>query len=224
MTTIHNTIATPCQASREALNQAAEALRLSGADVLQAERAMKAKEIDLRLLHIRARQDRDAMMNAFHVFVVLGQEIQRLQFEVTSYDAEHQRALKERNSAGDELDRAARMQGTPYMHSPDELERAAVRFAAAQQVLDHLQSKEATAKRRADALALRQAEEAIGEIERLYRQKDTVQKESADTARFADSQWNTLRNQWIAAMDAERECQKALRKASQNYAANIVLQ
>lgn len=224
MTTIDNTIATPCQASREALSKAASDLRQAGWAVRSAEQAMKAKEIELRLLYIKARQDRDAMMNAFHVFVVLGQEIQRLQFEVTSYDAEHQRALNERNAAGDELDRAARVQGTPYMHSPDELERAAVRFAAAQQVLDHLQSKEATAKRRADAVTLRQAEDAIGEIERLYRQKDTVQKESADTARFADSQWNTLRNQWIAALDAERECQKTLRKASQNYAANTVLQ
>lgn len=221
--TTSNTI-TPCQSSREALTKAAANLRQAGVDVRSAEREMKAKEVALRLLYIKAREDRDAMMHAFHIFVALGQELQRLQFEVTSYDAEHERALKERNAAGDELDRAARVQGTPYMHSSDELERAAIRFAAAQQVLDHLQSKEATAKRRADAVALRQAESAIGELERLYRAKDSVQKESADTARFADSQWNVLRNNWIAALEAERECQKALRKASQNFAADAILQ
>ncbi len=224
MTTLTTNTTSPCDTARDALKKAATDLRQSGANVADADRKLKAKTVDLRQLNIKALADRTAMFDAFYAYAVLGQEIKRLQFEVDSYDTEHERAKCKRNAAGDELDRAARVQGTPYMHSPDELERAAVRFAAAQHVLDLLQSKEASAKRRADAVALRQAESAIEELERLYREKDATQKASRETANHSDSEWNQLRSQWMRAMDAESECQKALRKASQDYAASVILQ
>lgn len=218
MTTTNDTT---CPA-RQALDKAAADLRHAGSEILRAERAMTAKKIELRLLNIKAQEDRDAMFSAFHAFALLGNELRRLKFEVESYDVEHARALKERNQAGDELDRAASVQGTSRMHSPDELARAAVRFTAAQQVLDQLQSKEAVAKRRKDALELRQAESAIEELERLYKQKDAVEKSSRETALVADSEWNVLRNEWLKAMQAEDACKKALRLASIVYTASVI--
>lgn len=218
MTTTNDTT---CPA-RQALDKAAADLRNACSEILRAERAMTAKKIELRLLYIKAQEDRDAMFSAFHAFALLGSELQRLKFEVESYDTEHERALRERNQAGDELDRAARVQGTDRMHSSEELARAAVRFTAAQQVLDQLQSKEAVAKRRKDAVELRQAESAIQELERLYRQKDDTQKASRESAQLADSQWNVLRNDWLKAMQVEDACKKALRLASIVYTASVI--
>lgn len=218
MTTTNDTT---CPA-RQALDKAAADLRNACSEILRAERAMTAKKVELRLLYIKAREDRDAMFSAFHAFALLGSELQRLKFEVESYDTEHERALRERNQAGDELDRAARVQGTDRMHSTEELARAAVRFTAAQQVLDQLQSKEAVAKRRKDAVELRQAESAIQELERLYRQKDDTQKASRESAQLADSQWNVLRNDWLKAMQVEDACKKALRLASIVYTASVI--
>ncbi len=221
MTKSNTTHDTTCPA-RDALNKAAVDLRNAGSDILKAERAMKAKEVELRLFNIKAQEDRDLMFNAFHAFATLGNELRRLKFEVESYDAEHERALKERNAAGDELDRAARVQGTGRMHSEQELERAAVRFTAAQHVLDQLQSKEAVAKRRSDAVELRKAEACIDEIERRYRQSDATEKASRETARLADSEWNALRNTWIQALQAEDTCKKELRRASVVYTASVI--
>lgn len=218
MTTTNDTT---CPA-RQALDKAAADLRNACSEILRAERAMTAKKVELRLLYIKAQEDRDAMFSAFHAFALLGSELQRLKFEVESYDTEHERALRERNQAGDELDRAARVQGTDRMHSSEELARAAVRFTAAQQVLDQLQSKEAVAKRRKDAVELRQAESAIQELERLYRQKDDTQKASRESAQLADSQWNVLRNDWLKAMQVEDACKKALRLASIVYTASVI--
>lgn len=218
MTTTYDTT---CPA-RQALDNAAADLRAAGAEILRAERAVTAKKVELRLLYIKAREDRDAMFSAFHAFALLGSELKRLKFEVESYDTEHERALRERNQAGDELDRAARVQGTDRMHSPEELARAAVRFTAAQQVLDQLQSKEAVAKRRKDAVELRQAESAIEELERLYRQKDATQKASRESAEVADSEWNVLRNELLKAIQAEDACKKALRLASIVYTASVI--
>lgn len=212
---------TTCPA-RQALDKAAADLRAAGSEILRAERAQTAKKVELRLLNIKAQEDRDAMFAAFPAFALLGGELRRLKFEVDSYDAEHARALRDRNAAGDELDRAARVQGTDQMHSAEELARAAVRFTAAQQVLDQLQSKEAVAKRRKDAADLRQALSVVEELERLYRQKDATEKASRESAQVADCEWTVLRNEWLKAIEAEAKCKKALRLASIVYTASVI--
>ncbi len=221
MTLPSTTNDTTCLA-RQALDKAAADLRYAGSEILKAERAMSAKKIELRLLNMKAQDDRDAMFSAFHAFATLGNELRRIKFEVESYDSEHERALRERNAAGDELDRAARVQGTSKMHSQDELARAAVRFAAAQHVLDLLQSQEAKAKRRKDVVELRKAEACIDELERLYKQKDATEKSSCASAQVVEAEWNVLRNDWLKSMQVEDECKKALRLASQVYTASVI--
>jgi len=221
VTTPSTTNDTTCPA-RQALDKAAADLRNAGSEILKAERAMSAKKVELRLSNMKAQDDRDSMFAAFHAFATLSNELRRLKFEVESYDCEHERALRERNAAGDELDRAARVQGTGKMHSEDELARAAVRFAAAQHVLDLLQSQEAKAKRRKDVLELRQAEASIDELERLYKQSDDIEKSSRASAQVVEAEWNVLRNEWLKAMKAEDECKKALRLASLVYTASVI--
>jgi len=216
MTTTDTTTTTT---NHQALLQAAQDLRNAQAAARAAERRFDDKLPEVRQENVKALADKNSMYDAFSKMAVQSHEVERLRSAVENFDAEHNRAKGERNQAGDQLDHIAEhLSSESLNYSSVDLERAAVRFNAAQAVLDQLEKGPVQAKRRADAVAWRQAEAKYAELKAAYQAKKVVFETQTEVARQQDDAWNVLRGERQQCWHHVDECRKALRLAARAFA------
>jgi hypothetical protein len=204
---------------QDALKQAAQNLREAQAAYIAADRRVEAKLPEVRQENIKALADKNSMYDAFHVMAVQSHEVERLRSAVENFDNEHNRAKQERNQAGDQLDHIAEhLSGEGLSYSMADLERAAVRFNAAQAVLDQLEKGPVQAQRRADAVAWRQAEAKYAELKAAYEAKKVVFETQTEAAKNAEDVWSQIQGERMLCAVNIDACRKALRIAARAFA------
>lgn len=204
---------------QDALKQAAQNLREAQAAYIAADRRVAAKLPEVRQENIKAQADKYSMYDAFHAMAVQSHEVERLRSAVENFDAEHDRAKQERNQAGDQLDHIAEHFSSGSLnYSMADLERAAVRFDAAQTVLDQLEKGPVQAQRRADAVAWRQAEAKYAELKAAYEAKKLVFETQTEAARNVEDAWSRIQGDRVQCAMNIDACRKALRIAARAFA------
>lgn len=215
-----NTTPTTTASNKTALHLAAEALRAAEKKTADALRAVDAHVAILRAQSIQARESKSKMYDAFHAMAVQGWIVVDLRRSCESYDREHLRALTERNLCGDLLDRAA-LNDFGRKSSPEDLEYAAVRFNAAQQVLDAIQKGEPAEKRKRDGRALHEAEAEQRRLKAAYEAGKSAYEGENEKVGELDQRYNELHAAMAECGRAEDECRKALRLAARAYGKEV---
>ncbi len=208
--------------TKDALHQAAEALRKAEQAAAEAQRKLDEHTSVLRQHSQHALATKMKMYDAFYEKAVFSWKLYDLQNSCENYDREHNRAMAERNLSGDLLDEAAKKD---FGHNsvPEDLERAAVRFNAAQQVLDTLQRGEVAEKRKRDGRALFEAEAEYRRLEAAYQSKKGEYEGERSEVEALDTKWNELRGSVQLCYEVVDQCQKELRKAARAYGKEVTV-
>jgi hypothetical protein len=206
--------------SIEALRHTGEELHAADAALREAEAQFTQSEIEFAQLSREALALKGNWYDAFIKAAELSWRVNDLAQAIDRYNTDKKRALTERNLAGDDLDRVARLQGSDG-YGVDDLERAAIRYAAAQKVLDCFQRGSELEKFRQNNIALKEASAELTTLD-----ADTAAKKAVfDAETVKETEGNDRMEVWrgtvVRCYQEFDRCQKALRQAALAYAATL---
>jgi hypothetical protein len=154
--------------------------------------------------------------HAFYEMAETSQTVLALTMSIAAYDSAHEKALQERNSAGDALDYAALIEDSSPYRGPEALEQCAKRFALAQTAHDELQAK---CRRKYNVIALRRAEANYAEKVKIHDQFKLASDALKAAAAEQENEWNRHRVELLQQLAVVERYRTNLRSAARAYAA-----